>query len=178
MDTETAVAVSMYKAGETVAAIIEATGLNQDEIGAAVTKNGNVFFAETPQPEQAAAPAAAALITWGMGHANARIQRLADQARAALADLQQARRREQVVSAAEEGVRQAEQLLANARRALRDAKGRPAEATHSGRPDRAELAEIRTWAAAHGHQVAPVGLIPRAVVDAYRTAQQEPAQAA
>ncbi|MFI9304814.1 histone-like nucleoid-structuring protein Lsr2 [Kitasatospora aureofaciens] len=176
MNAETAVAVSMYKAGETVAAIIEATGLTQDEIGAAVTRAGNVFFAETVQ-QGSSAPAAAALITWGMEHSNARIQRLADQARTALADLQQARRREQVVTAAEERVRQAEQQLAEARQALRNAKGRPAETTEL-RPDKAELAEIRAWAAEHGHQVAPVGLVPRAVVDAYRAAQQETARAA
>lgn len=177
MDTQTAVAVSMYKTGETVATIIEATGLTQDQIGAAVTASHIPFVADRATDGPAPVPASV-LISWGMQHSNARIQRLADQARAALADLQQAQRREQVVSAAEERVRLAEQQLADARRALRDAKGRPVEAADGARPDRAELAAIRTWAADSGHQVAPVGLIPRAVVEAYRTAQQEPARAA
>lgn len=174
MNTETAVAVSMYRDGETIASITAATGLTQDQIGAAVAAARIPFVADRG-PQGAAA---AELIAWGMGHPSARLQRLADQARTVLADLQQAQRRERVVTAAEERVRLAEQQLADARRALRDAKGRPSEASDGARPDRAELAAIRTWAVEHGHQVAPVGIIPRAVVDAYRAAQQEPAQAA
>ncbi|MFI2612074.1 histone-like nucleoid-structuring protein Lsr2 [Kitasatospora sp. NPDC018619] len=176
MDTQTAVAVSMYKAGDTVAAIIEATGLTQEQIGAAVTASHIPFVADRTTAGPPPGPAAA-LISWGMAHPNARMQRLADQARSALADLQQAQRRATVVAAAEERVRQAEQQLAAARQALRNVKGRPAGPA-AGRPDRAELAEIRAWAAAHGHQVAPVGLVPRAVVTAYREANAGPVQAA
>ncbi|KDN83449.1 hypothetical protein [Kitasatospora cheerisanensis] len=95
MNTQQAVAVSMYKAGETVAAIIDATGLDQDEIADAVRAAGHHFFAE-PQDGSPAAPARntpQGLIAWGMQHQSPKMQRLADQARTALADLQQARRR-------------------------------------------------------------------------------------
>ncbi|WP_224275775.1 histone-like nucleoid-structuring protein Lsr2 [Streptomyces sp. LS1784] len=177
MNTETAVAVAMYRDGETVADIITATGLTQDQIGAAVTSAHIPFVADHGTVGLPPVPAAA-LISWGMKHPNARMQRLADQARGALADLQQAQRREHVVAEAAERVRQAEQLLADARQALRAAKGHPDPASGNGRPDKAELAAIREWAAEHGHQVAPVGLVPRAVVDAYRAAHLEPAQAA
>ncbi|MFD8596992.1 histone-like nucleoid-structuring protein Lsr2 [Kitasatospora sp. NPDC059646] len=170
VNTQQAVAVSMYRDGETVAAIIDATGLDQDEIADAVRNAGHEYFAE-PQndgPTDAVATTAQGLIAWGMQHPSPRMQRLADQARTALADLQQARRREAVVTAAEERVRAAEQALAAARDALRAAKGAPAPA---GRPDRAEAAAIRIWARDHGHTVGAAGMIPRAVVDAYRDAQ-------
>ncbi len=177
MNTQQAVAVSMYKAGETVAAIITATGLDQDEIADAVRAAGHHFFAE-PQDGSPAAPARntpQGLIAWGMQHPSQRMQRLADQARTALADLQQARRREAVVTAAEERVRDAKQALADAQNALRTAKGTVAA---PGRPDRAEAAAIRAWAPGHGHHVGTAGMIPRAVVDAYRAAAEGSTRAA
>lgn len=42
----------------------------------------------------------------------------------------------------------------------------------------AELAEIRAWANANGHDVATKGRIPQAVMDAYAAAHPEPAPAA
>lgn len=165
VNAEEAVAVSMYKDGEDLDTITAATGLTQDEIGAAVTATGTPFvvgrgMAPSGAPVQS-------LIAWGMQHPSSKLQRLADQARTALADLQQAQRREAVVTAAEEQVQKLRQALSDAEANLRKAKGAPVQ---SGRPDRAEAAQIRAWAAAAGHTVAPVGLVPRAVVDAYRAA--------
>ncbi|MCC9307734.1 Lsr2 family protein [Kitasatospora sp. RB6PN24] len=166
MDAETAVAVSMYKDGATIAAITEATGLTQDQLAAAVTATGIPFAART-----AAADPAGALIAWGMQHQSSRMQRLAEQARAALADLQQAQRREAVVSAAENRVQQAKEQLLAAEQALRAAKGSSATSAPSrSRPDRVEGARIRAWAREHGHQVGTAGIIPRHVVDAYYVA--------
>jgi alkaline phosphatase len=185
VDTQTAVAVSMYKHGETVAAITQATGLTQDQIGAAVTATGVPFVAdrytiratgpELPPPAKTAAPSTAeALIAWGMGHGSPRVQRLADQARAALADLQQAQRKEAAVTGAEELVRRAEQQLADAKAALRTAKGSSAPATAgttSDRPTTEECAAIRAWARENGVEVGAVGTPARRVIDAYRAAR-------
>ncbi|MCE0446820.1 Lsr2 family protein [Streptomyces tricolor] len=44
----------------------------------------------------------------------------------------------------------------------------------SGRT-REELAAIRTWARANGHQVADAGMIRKAVLEAYDAAHQAPA---
>ncbi|OKI22231.1 histone-like nucleoid-structuring protein Lsr2 [Streptomyces sp. CB03911] len=178
VDASTAVAVSMYRGGETVAAITEATGLTPDRIGAAVTAAGALFVAD-PAPTAPAPPqeqAAEALIAWGMQHPASRMQRLADQARTALADLQQAQRKEREVTAAEEQLQQAKQLLAAAEEALRTAKGaRPPAAASDARPDRDEAALIRAWAREHGEQVGSVGVIPRRLVDAYRAATRDAA---
>ncbi|KDN86718.1 Lsr2 family DNA-binding protein [Kitasatospora cheerisanensis] len=177
VDTERAIAVSMYKTGEYIATITQATGLGQDEIAAAVEEAGYKFAPDAPgdEPTDPAADTAETLIAWGMRHSSARMQRLADQARTALADLQQASRREAVVTAAEEKVHAAEQALAAARDELRAAKGAPAA---SGRPDRAEAAAIRAWANQHGHTVGTFGMIPAPIVAAYRAANKEASRAA
>lgn len=171
MDTATAVAVSMYKTGETVAAIVEATGLTQDEIGAAVTSTGTPFVADRGQPPAAPGLAAAELITWGMQQSAGRMQRLAETARIALADLQHAKRQAEVVAAAEEQVRTAKERLAAAEQALRTAKsggGAPSSSTTS---DPAENKLIRAWARERGHHVAVGGIIPRHIVSAYHQEQ-------
>jgi hypothetical protein len=170
VDTETAVAVSMYKNGATVAAITDATGLTQNQLAEAVTATGTVFTTR----EQPTAGPVGSLIAWGMQHPSSRMQRLAEQARTALTGLQHAQRTEAVVQAAEDRVQQAKQQLADAEQALRAAKGTNAPARSSEaskpRPDRAEYGRIRTWARKNGHQVGIAGVIPRQVVDAYRAA--------
>jgi hypothetical protein len=45
----------------------------------------------------------------------------------------------------------------------------------SGKRSREELAAIRTWARANGHQVAAAGVIKAKIVEAYDDAHQEPA---
>ncbi|WP_457028079.1 Lsr2 family DNA-binding protein [Kitasatospora sp. P5_F3] len=181
VDTQTAVAVSMYRDGETVPVITRATGLTQDQIGAAVAASGTLFVAgrtdSTPPPASTAGPTRsltpAELITWGMQHDSPRMHRLADQARTALADLQQAQRRAAVVAAAEAQVQQARQQLADAEQALRSAKGTRAATVPAGpKPDRAMYGQIRAWASENGHRVAVAGVIPRHVVDAYHAAQE------
>ncbi|MFB7617801.1 histone-like nucleoid-structuring protein Lsr2 [Kitasatospora sp. NPDC056181] len=172
---DTTIAVAMYKNGETVAAITKATGLTEHQIAAAVARSGVPFVADRHDPVPAAA---AGLITWGMQHTSGRMRRLAEQARTALADLQQAQRREEAIQAAEKRVEAARADLANAERALRAAKGTPAARSTAARPDATETALIRSWARENGHPVAAVGLIPRPVVDAYRAARPEADRAA
>lgn len=170
MDTATAVAVSMYKDGSNVADIIEATGLTQDQIGAAVTRTGTVFHADAVPLRPALV--ASELISWGMEHPAARMRKLAETARAALADLQQAKRLAEVVAAAEAKVTAARERLEAAEKVLRAAKSGAGTTTSAGR-DTTENRLIRAWARERGHHVAGGGIIPRAIVDAYRAAQQE-----
>lgn len=170
VDTATAVAVSMYKTGEPVAAIIEATGLTQDQVGAAVTSAGTPFVADRGQPPATPGLAAAELITWGMRQPAGRMQRLAETARVALADLQHAKRQAEVVAAAEAQVRAAKERLATAEQALRTAKS-GSSAPSSSTSDPAENKLIRAWARERGHHVAVGGIIPRHIVNAYHQEQ-------
>jgi hypothetical protein len=159
VDTTTA-----YRTGDTAPIAVEAVGLTQDQLAANDTAPG---------------PTAAGLIAWGMQHPGARMQRLAEQARTALADLQQAQRREAVVTAAEDRVREVKDLLAAAEQALRTAKGTTASDRASApapRADRrAESTRIRAWARAHGYQVGTAGLISREITDAYHAAHSSAA---
>jgi hypothetical protein len=50
--------------------------------------------------------------------------------------------------------------------------------TATSRPRGEELAQIRKWAATHGHKVSARGRIPAAVVEAYQTAHADSAPAA
>jgi hypothetical protein len=166
----------MYDDNEPLTEITRATGLTQTQIGKAVTAAGRPFIVLRESASPSAEPelvTAAALIAWGMQHPNSRMNRLADQARTALADLQQAQRRSTAVSAAEERLREAREQVAAAEEALRAAKGTkaPAPTPVAGtRPDKAEAALIREWAREHGHPVGTVGVISRDLVDAYRAA--------
>lgn len=169
MDSAATHAVAMYKAGDPIANITADTGLTEHQIAAAVTRSGTPFITE--KTANTAKPSASdSLIAWGMQHANTRMQRLAEQARTALADLQQAQRKEAVVTAAEERLAEARQQLADAEQALRTAKGSASPASSSNRPDKAEAALVRAWARDNGHQVGTAGVVPRHLVDAYRAA--------
>ncbi|GAA1977185.1 Lsr2 family DNA-binding protein [Kitasatospora viridis] len=168
MDAETAVAVSLYKNGATVADIAEVTGLTQHELAAAVTGTGAPFAVRTPTNDPSGM-----LITWGQQHGTKGMQRLAETARNALAGLQEAHRNEAVVEAARARVRAAREQLATAEQALRTAQGTApkksaAAAPAVPRPDRAEGALIREWARARGHQVGSAGAIAQDLIVAYR----------
>ncbi|MGP4004471.1 Lsr2 family DNA-binding protein [Streptomyces sp. 8N706] len=127
----------------------------------------------------AADPGIEALLTWGEQHNTKGVQALAARARTALAELANRRESEHAVADAEARVGKLESELARARQALREAKsGKPAApvpaapAPAARRRTKEELAAIRTWARANGHQVADRGLPARAVLDAYAAAQR------
>jgi hypothetical protein len=114
-----------------------------------------------------------ALLTWGEQHDTKDVQALAAQARTALAELTQRRETENAIADAEVKVGQLESQLARAREALRTAKNsKPATpAALSNRRTKEQLAAIRTWARANGHQVADDGLPAQVVLDAFDSAQ-------
>ncbi|MFJ3673715.1 histone-like nucleoid-structuring protein Lsr2 [Streptomyces sp. NPDC090106] len=113
------------------------------------------------------------LLVWGEQHTAKSVQALAAKARAALAELAVRRDTEQAVTEAEGRVSRLERELARARQELRQVKAsKPVPAVlavpaPSGKLSKEQLAAIRTWARANGHQVADAGVIRKQVVDAY-----------
>ncbi|GGV51180.1 Lsr2 family DNA-binding protein [Streptomyces spectabilis] len=132
------------------------------------------------------------LLAWAENHPAASIRNRAARIRSELADLTGRRAADAAQHEAEQRVAQAKAELEAAQAELRKAKagGRtptthatppassPAPASGSvpvaaaGRRSREELAAIRSWARANGHQVADRGTPARAVLDAYDAAHR------
>lgn len=113
------------------------------------------------------------LLAWGEAHADADVRDQATRIRMSLAGL---RRRYDVDQELGLLTLEEEQL----RTRLAEIEARTAElapakkAKSTRRPVDYPAAEVRAWAAANGHQVSPVGRIPKPVVDAWRTATDQP----
>ncbi|GGO98680.1 Lsr2 family DNA-binding protein [Wenjunlia tyrosinilytica] len=201
----TAVAVSMLNEGTDPDSVRTTLGLSEEELTDALEHVGtadadaDALQAAGLEPVSATDPGAAAhrpaaysgieaLLTWGEQHRTKGVQALTARARTArartaLAELAQRRDTEHAVADAEAKVGQLESELALAREALRRVKnGKPtapaAPAPVLKRRTKQELAAIRTWARAGGHQVADRGLPAQAVLDAHDAAHPTtPAQA-
>lgn len=181
-DAELAEAIEHAKIAEAVQnaglpasdADTDTDGADAPETAAAPT-NGT----DSPTPEApgtvTATPEAEieTLLVWGEQHAAKGVQALAAKARTALAELAVRRDTEQAVTEAEGRIDRLERELARAKEALRQAKtGKPIPATitapaPSGKFSKEQLAEIRTWARANGHEVADRGNPARKVLNAY-----------
>ncbi|MDT0347532.1 Lsr2 family DNA-binding protein [Streptomyces litchfieldiae] len=115
-----------------------------------------------------------ALLVWGEQHDTKSIAALATRVRAGLAELADRRDSERQVADAAAAVERLKTELARAEAALREARaGKPSSTSAApsapSRP-REELARIRAWARANGHQVADRGIIPRDICEAYDAA--------
>jgi len=195
-----ATALSMFYADHSMAEITEATGLSEDEITALVAAQQRKADAgetdgTTPAATDAAAPADPAvddsveqLLAWAETHPTAGIRNKAARVRADVAELTARRAADDAQRKAEERVAQLTAELEKAKENLRAVKAgahpapaAPATAPTPIRPGlgsgrtREELAAIRTWARANGHQVADAGMIRKAVLEAYDAAHQAPA---
>ncbi|MFE9360321.1 histone-like nucleoid-structuring protein Lsr2 [Streptomyces olivaceoviridis] len=192
-----ATALSMFYADHSMAEITEATGLSEDEITALVAAeqrkaDTGETDATTPAATNANAPADPAvddsveqLLAWAEAHPTAGIRNKAARVRGDLAELTARRAADDAQREAEERVARLTAELEKAKEDLRAVRAgtHPAPATAptpirsglgSGRT-REELAAIRTWARANGHQVADAGMIRKAVLEAYDAAHQAPA---
>ncbi|MEU8695809.1 histone-like nucleoid-structuring protein Lsr2 [Streptomyces sp. NPDC048665] len=122
-----------------------------------------------------------ALLVWGEQHAARGVQALAAKARTALAELATRRNTDHAVAEAEGRVNRLERELARARKELREVKtGKPVPAAApavNGKVSKEQLAAIRAWARANGHQVADRGNPAKTVMDAYFAANPTTAQA-
>ncbi|MFD4578098.1 histone-like nucleoid-structuring protein Lsr2 [Streptomyces sp. NPDC058417] len=186
-----ATALSMFYADHSMAEITEATGLSEDEIAALVAAQQRKADAAATDDATPAAPAVddtmEQLLAWAETHPAAGIRNKAARVRADVAELTARRTTDDAQREAEERVAQLTAELEKPKENLRAVKAgahpAPAAATAptpirtglgSGRT-REELAAIRTWARANGHQVADAGMIRKAVLEAYDAAHQAPA---
>ncbi|NUS86342.1 MAG: hypothetical protein HOY75_27375 [Streptomyces sp.] len=108
------------------------------------------------------------LLKWGDQHPDADIRDQAARARAAIAGLRQRHAADAELTAITTEAEQLEKRLAELR--AREAELAPAKQKRPRKPVDYPAAEVRAWAQANGHDCPPVGRVPKAVVDAWRTA--------
>ncbi|MFF3505411.1 histone-like nucleoid-structuring protein Lsr2 [Streptomyces sp. NPDC003247] len=196
-----AVAADMLNRGDNPDHVRATLGLSDTELADAVTKaeaepapetgiapgrDGTpAQGADSPEPETSGmrkpAPGTEieTLLAWGEQHTAKAVQALAARARTALAELASRRDTEHAVTEAEGRVDRLERELARAREELRQArtgktttKAAVAVPALNGKLSKEQLAAIRTWARANGHQVADRGNPAKAVMDAYDAAHR------
>ncbi|MET8724091.1 Lsr2 family DNA-binding protein [Streptomyces misionensis] len=144
----------------------------------------------TSTPETAAAESGStsdtdgieALLAWAEHHHAASIRNRAARVRSDLTELTERRTADAAQRAAEERVAKAKAELEAAQAQLRAVKAgghaathlvaAPAPAGQPGKRSKEELAAIRAWARANGHQVADRGNPAKAVLDAYDAAHR------
>ncbi|MBQ0867367.1 histone-like nucleoid-structuring protein Lsr2 [Streptomyces sp. RK75] len=128
------------------------------------------------------------LLAWAENHPAASIRNRAARVRSDLTKLTERRATDAAQREAEERVAKAKAELEAAQAQLRTVKAgghaatavqdttplapAPAPEAHTGKRSKEELAEIRTWARAHGHQVADRGTPAKTVLDAYDAAHR------
>lgn len=204
----TATAASMLRNGDSPEHVRHTLGLSEAELAEALQHTNlpapatadTGHSASTPQAATAPAPGSTtdpdkieALLTWAENHPAASIRNRAARIRADLTELDERRVTDAAQHAAQERVANANAELEAAQAQLRKVKagGRtatedPATTTPSvlpreagGKRSKEELAAIRTWARANGHQIADRGTPAKAVLDAYDAAHRttNPAQA-
>ncbi|MEW1761531.1 histone-like nucleoid-structuring protein Lsr2 [Streptomyces cyaneofuscatus] len=127
------------------------------------------------------------LLDWAAAHPAAQVRNRAARISTDLTELTERRSAEAAQREAEEKVARARAELERAQEELRTVKAgtrTTAAGPTSGRTGsgsgrtREEFAAIRTWARAHGHQVADLGMVPKRIQEAYDTAHQDSARKA
>lgn len=197
----TATAVSMLNNGDSPEHVRDTLGLSQDELADALQHAGlPATQADTEDstgtPETAAAAPDStmnddgieALLAWAESHPAAGIRNRAARVRSDLTELTERRATDAAQRQAEERVAKAKAELEAAQAQLRAVKAgghtatatqdatplapAPAPASRTGKRSKEELAAIRSWARANGHQVADRGTPAKAVMDAYDAAHR------
>ncbi|MFD5341491.1 Lsr2 family DNA-binding protein [Streptomyces hawaiiensis] len=193
-----AMAISMHNNGDTEQAIREATGLSETELSDLIADQVLGLpraAADAPAIDVPVVPLAVSnevqeLLDWAAAHPTASVRSRAARITADLSELTERRESEAAQREAEEKVAKAKAELEKAQEELRTVKAGTRATTAaataptpiraglgSGRT-REELAAIRTWARANGHQVADAGMVRKAVLDAYDAAHQTPVRKA
>ncbi|CAL9673527.1 Lsr2 family DNA-binding protein [Streptomyces sp. enrichment culture] len=193
-----AMAISMHNNGDTEQAIREATGLSETELSDLIANQVLGLprpAADAPATDVSAVPLAVSneiqeLLDWAAAHPAAGVRGRAARITADLSELTDRRDSEAAQREAEAKVAKAKAELEKAQEELRTVKAGTRTTTAaataptpirsglgSGRT-REELAAIRTWARANGHQVADAGMVRKAVLEAYDAAHQTPVRKA
>ncbi|MFE2561289.1 histone-like nucleoid-structuring protein Lsr2 [Streptomyces sp. NPDC059352] len=183
------VALSMHADGASEQAIRETTGLTETELSDLIADK----VLELPRASASMAPvidvpviplsgsdSLQQLIEWAAAHPAASVRKSAARITAALTELSARRDSEAAQREAEARVAEAREALEKAEQELRAVKNgtrspaaaapTPIRTGTSGAYSREELAAIRTWARANGHQVADRGLPSKTVLDKYAAA--------
>ncbi|WP_445403177.1 Lsr2 family DNA-binding protein (plasmid) [Streptomyces sp. LE64] len=193
-----AMAISMHNNGDSEQAIREATGLSETELSDLIANHVLGLPREATAPATIDVPVVALpvsnalqeLIDWATAHPTASVRSRAARITADLSELSERRDSEAAQREAEEKVAKARAELEKAQEELRTVKAGTRTTTAaataptpiraglgSGRT-REELAAVRTWARANGHQVADAGMVPKRVLEAYDAAHQAPVRKA
>ncbi|MFJ2170353.1 Lsr2 family DNA-binding protein [Streptomyces griseofuscus] len=193
-----AMAISMHNNGDSEKAIREATGLSQSELSDLIADRvlglpraaADAPAIDVPVVPLPVSNAVQELLDWAAAHPAAGVRSRAARITASLSELSERRESEAAQREAEEKVAKAKADLERAQEELRTAKAGTRTTTAaaaaptpiraglgSGRT-REELAAIRTWARAKGHQVADQGMVPKRVLAAYDDAHQAPVRKA
>ncbi|MFD3976224.1 histone-like nucleoid-structuring protein Lsr2 [Streptomyces cyaneofuscatus] len=195
-----AMAISMHANGDSDQTIREATGLSDTELrdliadqaltfprSATATPSVDTSAIDVPVIPLPASHPAQELLDWAAAHPAAQVRNRAARITTDLAELTERRDTEAAQREAEVKVARAKAELERAQEELRTVKAGPrttAAGPTSGRTgsgsgrSREELAAIRAWARAHGHQVADAGMVPRRIQEAYDAAHQDSARKA
>ncbi|GGP32296.1 hypothetical protein GCM10018980_68830 [Streptomyces capoamus] len=193
-----AMAISMHNNGDTEQAIREATGLSETELSDLIADQvlglprpaADASAIDVPVVPLAVSNEIQELLDWAAAHPAASVRSRAARITADLSELTDRRDSEAAQREAEAKVAKARAELEKAQEELRAAKAGTRTTTAaataptpirsglgSGRT-REELAAIRTWARANGHQVADAGMVRKAVLEAYDAAHQAPVRKA
>ncbi|MEV8529218.1 histone-like nucleoid-structuring protein Lsr2 [Streptomyces sp. NPDC052000] len=188
-----AMAISMHNNGDSEQAIREATGLSETELSELIAdrvlglpRAAADFPAIVPVIPLSVSNEVQELIDWAAAHPAASVRSRAARITAGLSELSERRGSEAAQREAEAKVAKAKAELEKAQEELRTVKAgtrttmvaatAPTPIRNglgSGRT-REELAAVRTWARANGHQVAEAGMVRKAVLEAYDAAHQAP----
>nr|WP_012477075.1 histone-like nucleoid-structuring protein Lsr2 [Streptomyces sp. FR1]ABC67434.1 hypothetical protein pFRL1.46 [Streptomyces sp. FR1] len=184
------VALSMHADGASEQAIRETTGLSEAELSDLIADK----VLELPRADASVTPvidvpviplsgsdSLQQLIEWAAAHPAASVRKSAARITAALTELSARRDSEAAQREAEARVAEAREALEKAEQELRAVKSgtrspaavaapTPIRTGTSGAYSREELAAIRNWARANGHQVADRGLPSKTVLDKYAAA--------
>ncbi|MFD3503937.1 histone-like nucleoid-structuring protein Lsr2 [Streptomyces sp. NPDC058642] len=192
-----AMAISMHNNGDSEQAICEATGLSETELSDLIADQVLGLpraAADSPAIDVPVVPLAVStevqeLLAWAAAHPAASVRSRAARITADLSELSERRDSEAAQREAEEKVAKAKAELERAQEELRTVKAGTRTTTAATAPTpirtglgsgrtREELAAIRTWARANGHQVADAGIVPKRVLQAYDAAHQAPVRKA
>jgi hypothetical protein len=194
-----AMAISMHNNGDSEQAIREATGLSESELSDLIADRvlglpraaADAPAIDVPVDALPVTNTVQELLDWAAAHPAAGVRSRAARITADLSELSERRDSEAAQREAEEKVAKAKADLERAQEELRTVKAgtRTTTTTAAAAPTpiraglgsgrtREELAAIRTWARANGHQVADAGMVPKRVLAAYDDAHQAPVRKA
>lgn len=187
----TATAASMLNNGDSPEHVRDTLGLSESELAKALQYTGqenaptpdtDTDAPETTDPASDAtvdSDGIEALLSWAKDHPAAAIRHKAARIRSDLYELTSRRESDDAQREAEERVANLKAELEKAQETLRTVKagGRPATPAVAPAPtgtkhSKEQLAAIRTWARANGHQVADRGTPAKKVLDAYDAAHR------